>query len=177
MLAKAFAKVEVFLATIFFEVFFSKKFFSGQKPEPQALLAPLSASKIRQHPKNRKPHVPLSMLQRVSLSAGRPHLFRKLQLLQDFFWPFSKVFRKTLENRYVTRHIFCYTQKEDENMHNNIYGRKHCLREENTLHYHLLGKMEKQRLLFIKTSIFSLKIHLLFKITAYFFLNEQTDYQ
>ena len=27
---------------IFFEVFFSKKFSSGQKPEPQALLAPLA---------------------------------------------------------------------------------------------------------------------------------------
>ena len=43
LLAKAFAKVRgFFLTTKFFRSFFSKKFFSGQKPEPQALLAPLA---------------------------------------------------------------------------------------------------------------------------------------
>ena len=43
LLAKALAKVRVFfLTTKFFRSFFSKKFSSGQKPEPQALLAPLA---------------------------------------------------------------------------------------------------------------------------------------
>ena len=50
--------------------------------------------------------------------------------------------------------FFCYTQKEDENMHNNIYcaGGRMCARE-NTPHYpQKAAQWKKQRLLFIKTT-------------------------
>ena len=77
--------------------------------------------------------------------------------------------------------FFCYTQKEDENMHNNIYcaGGRMCARE-NTPHYpqktvkwkNNAFSSSKQRHIFTKNT------PSFFKITAYFFQhNEQTDYQ
>ena len=82
----------------------------------------------------------------------------------------------------MLRGIFFYrTQKEEENMHNNIYcaGGRMCAKE-NTPHYpqntaqwkNNAFSSLKQRHLFTKNTPSFLKI------TAYFFQhNEQTDYQ
>ena len=77
--------------------------------------------------------------------------------------------------------FFCHTQKEEENMHNNIYcaGGRMCAKE-NTPHYPQKAAQwknnafssSKQRHIFTKNTPSFLKI------TAYFFQhNEQTDYQ
>ena len=67
--------------------------------------------------------------------------------------------------------FFCYTQKEDENLHNNIFrGRAHVREGKYTALYAKSGTMEKQRLLFIKTTAcFHLKYTFFFKNYSIFF--------
>ncbi|MBM6712638.1 hypothetical protein H6A36_02435, partial [Phocaeicola coprocola] len=109
-------------------------------------------------------------------------LFRKLQLLHDFFLTFPEsFFVKRWKTAMLRGIFFCYTQKEDENMHNNIYcaGGRMCAKE-NTPHY-LQKATRRQNNAFSSSKqrhIFTKNTPSFFKITAYFFQgNEQTDYQ
>jgi len=66
-------------------------------------------------------------------------LFRKLQLSHDFFLTFPESFFVKHWKTAMLRGIFFqHTQKEEENMHNNIYcaGGRMCAKE-NTPHYPL----------------------------------------
>lgn len=98
-----------------------------------------------------------------------------------FFDRFSKFFRKTLENRYVTRHIFS-ADTEGGGKHAQLYllrGRAHVREGKHTALSAKSGTMEKQRLLFIKTTAyFHLKYTFFLKNYSIFFQhNEQADYQ
>ncbi len=77
--------------------------------------------------------------------------------------------------------FFCHTQKEEENMHNNIYcaGGRMCAKE-NTPHYPQKAAQWKNNAFssLKQRHIFTKNTPSFFKITAYFFQhNEQTDYQ
>ena len=77
--------------------------------------------------------------------------------------------------------FFCHTQKEEENMHNNIYcaGGRMCARE-NTPHYPQKAAQWKNNALssLKQTACFHLKYTFFFKNYSIFFQgNEQTDYQ
>jgi len=66
-------------------------------------------------------------------------LFRKLQLLHDFFLTaFQSFFVRRWKTDMLRGIFFQQTQKEEENMHNNIYcaGGRMCAKE-NTPHYPL----------------------------------------
>ena len=82
----------------------------------------------------------------------------------------------------MLRGIFFYrTQKEDENMHNNIYcaGGRMCAKE-NTPHYPQKAAQWKNNAFssLKQRHIFTKNTPSFLKITAYFFQgNEQTDYQ
>ena len=82
----------------------------------------------------------------------------------------------------MLRGIFFYrTQKEEENMHNNIYcaGGRMCAKE-NTPHYPQKAAQWKNNAFssLKQRHVFTKNTPSFFKITAYFFQgNEQTDYQ
>jgi len=83
-------------------------------------------------------------------------LFRKLQLLHDFFLTFlESFFVKHWKTDMLRGIFFQHTQKEEENMHNNILrGRAHVREEKYDTLSAKYGTMEKQRLLFIKTTAY-----------------------
>ena len=143
MLAKAFAKVRgFFLTTKFFRSFFFEKIFQRSETGTGSPSRSLSTAKVRYKATPEKPETSRSLCQCFTAFLSRKRvqnyaLFRKLQLLHDFF---LTVFQSFFVKRWKTgmlRGIFFYrTQKEDENMHNNIYcaGGRMCARE-NTPHY------------------------------------------
>ena len=188
LLAKALAKVRgFFLTTKFFRSFFSKKIFQRSETGTASPSRSLSTAKVRYKATTDKPETSRSLCQCFSAFLSRKRvqnyaLFRKLQLLHDFFLTFPESFFVRHWKTAMLRGIFFYrTQKEEENMHNNIYcagGRMRA--KKNTPHYPQKATRRqnnafsslKQRHLFTKNTPSFLKI------TAYFFQhNEQTDYQ
>ena len=188
MLAKAFAKVRgFFLITKFFSKFFFEKIFQRSETGTASPSRSLSTAKVRYKATPEKPETSRSLCQCFSAFLSRKRvqnyaLFRKLQLLQDFFLTvFQSFFVKRWKTGMLRGIFFCYTQKEDENMHNNIYcaGGRMCARE-NTPHYpQKTVKWKNNAFSSLKQRhIFTKNTPSFFKITAYFFLgNEQTDYQ
>ena len=187
LLAKAFAKVRgFFLTTKFFRSFF-EKIFQRSETGTASPSRSLSTAKVRYKATTDKPETSRSLCQCFSAFLSRKRvqnyaLFRKLQLLHDFFLTVSQSFFVRHWKTAMLRGIFFYrTQKEEENMHNNIYcaGGRMCAKK-NTPHYPQKAtrrqnnafSSSKQRHLFTKNTPSFLKI------TAYFFQhNEQTDYQ
>ena len=124
------------------------------------------------------------MLYRVSLSKAGAKLrtFSQTPTFTRLFLTFPESFFVRRWKTGMLRGIFFYrTQKEDENMHNNIYcaGGRMCAKK-NTPHYPQKAAQwknnafssSKQRHVFTKNTPSFLKI------TAYFFQgNETTDYQ
>ena len=188
MLAKAFAKVRgFFLITKFFSKFFFEKIFQRSETGTASPSRSLSTAKVRYKATTEKPETSRSLCQCFSAFLSRKRvqnyaLFRKLQLLQDFFLTvFQSFFVKRWKTGMLRGIFFHHAQKEDENLYNNIYcaGGRMCARE-NTPHYpqktvkwkNNALSSSKQRHLFTKNT------PSFFKITAYFFQhNEQTDYQ
>lgn len=186
-MAKALAKVRgFFLTTKFFRSFFEKIF---QRPETGtgSPSRSLSTAKVRYKATPEKPETSRSLCQCFTAFLSRKRvqnyaLFRKLQLLHDFFLTvFQSFFVKHWKTGMLRGIFFQHTQKEAENLHNNIYcaGGRMCARE-NTPHYlqkaaqwkNNAFSSSKQRHIFTKNTPSFLKI------TAYFFQhNEQTDYQ
>ena len=132
-----------------------------------------------------KPETSRSLCQCFSAFLSRKRvqnyaLFFKLQLLHDFFLTvFQSFFVKRWKTAMLRGIFFCHTQKEEENMHNNIYcaGGRMCAKE-NTPHYPQKAAQwknnafssSKQRHVFTKNTPSFLKI------TAYFFQgNEQAE--
>ena len=131
MLAKAFAKVRgFFLTTKFFRSFFFEKIFQRSETGTASPSRSLSTAKVRYKATPEKPETSRSLCQCFSAFLSRKRvqnyaLFRKLQLLHDFFLTVSQSF-------FVRRsHVreWKYTALSAKN-----------------------GKMEKQRLVFIKTT-------------------------
>ena len=188
MLAKAFAKVRgFFLTTKFFSKFFFEKIFQRSETGTASPSRSLSTAKVRYKATPEKPETSRSLCQCFSAFLSRKRvqnyaLFRKLQLLQDFFLTvFQSFFVKRWKTGMLRGIFFHHAQKEDENLYNNIYcaGGRMCARE-NTPHYpqktvkwkNNALSSSKQRHVFTKNTPSFLKI------TAYFFQhNEQTDYQ
>ena len=171
---------------IFFEVFF-EKIFQRSETGTASPSRSLSTAKVRYKATPEKPETSRSLCQCFSAFLSRKRvqnyaLFRKLQLLQDFFLTvFQSFFVKRWKTGMLRGIFFHHAQKEDENLYNNIYcaGGRMCARE-NTPHYpqktvkwkNNALSSSKQRHLFTKNT------PSFFKITAYFFQgNEQTDYQ
>ena len=187
MLAKAFAKVRgFFLTTKFFRSFFRKNFQRSETGTASPSRS-LSTAKVRYKATHEKLETSRSLCQCFTAFLSRKRvqnyaLFLKLQLLHDFFLTFPESFFVRHWKTGMLRGIFfCHTQKEEENMHNNIYcaGGRMCARE-NTQHYlqkaaqwkNNAFSSSKQRHIFTKNTPSFLKI------TAYFFQgNEQADYQ
>ena len=101
---------------IFFEVFF-EKIFQRSETGTASPSRSLSTAKVRYKATPEKPETSRSLCQCfscVSLSKAGAKLRTFSQtptFTRLFFDRFSKFFRKTLENRYVTRHIFLlYTE-------------------------------------------------------------------
>ena len=143
MLAKAFAKVRgFFLTTKFFSKFFSKKIFQRSETGTRSPSRSLSTAKVRYKATPEKPETSRSLCQCFTAFLSRKRvqnyaLFRKLQLLHDFFLTFLQSFFVRRWKTGMLRGIFFqHTQKEEENMHNNIYcaGGRMCARE-NAPHY------------------------------------------
>ena len=143
MLAKAFAKVRgFFLTTKFFRSFFFEKIFQRSETGTASPSRSLSTAKVRYKATTEKPETSRSLCQCFSAFLSRKRvqnyaLFRKLQLLHDFFLTFPESFFVRHWKTGMLRGIFFYrTQKEEENMHNNIYcaGGRMCAKE-NTPHY------------------------------------------
>ena len=142
MLAKAFAKVRgFFLTTKFFRSFF-EKIFQRSETGTASPSRSLSTAKVRYKATTDKPETSRSLCQCFSAFLSRKRvqnyaLFRKLQLLHDFFLTFPESFFVRHWKTAMLRGIFFYrTQKEEENMHNNIYcaGGRMCAKK-NTPHY------------------------------------------
>ena len=188
MLAKAFAKVRgFFLTTKFFSKFFFEKIFQRSETGTASPSRSLSTAKVRYKATPEKPETSRSLCQCFSAFLSRKRvqnyaLFRKLQLLHDFFLTVSQSFFVRHWKTAMLRGIFFYrTQKEEENMHNNIYcaGGRMCAKE-NTPHYLQKAAQWKNNALSSSKQrhIFTKNTPSFFKITAYFFQhNEQTDYQ
>ena len=143
MLAKAFAKVRgFFLTTKFFSKFFFEKNFQRSETGTASPSRSLSTAKVRYKATTEKPETSRSLCQCFTAFLSRKRvqnyaLFRKLQLLHDFFLTFPESFFVRHWKTGMLRGIFfCHTQKEDENLHNNIYcaGGRMCAKE-NTPHY------------------------------------------
>ena len=143
MLAKAFAKVRgFFLTTKFFSKFFFEKIFQRSETGTASPSRSLSTAKVRYKATPEKPETSRSLCQCFSAFLSRKRvqnyaLFRKLQLLHDFFLTFLESFFVRHWKTGMLCGIFFYrTQKEEENMHNNIYcaGGRMCAKE-NTPHY------------------------------------------
>ena len=126
---------------IFFEVFF-KKIFQRSETGTASPSRSLSTAKVRYKATPEKPETSRSLCQCFTAFLSRKRvqnyaLFRKLQLLHDFFLTvFQSFFVRHWKTGMLRGIFFCYTQKEDENMHNNIYcaGGRMCAKE-NTPHY------------------------------------------
>ena len=123
MLAKAFAKVRgFFLTTKFFRSFFEKIF---QRPETGTASPSrsLSTAKVRYKATTEKPETSRSLCQCFSAFLSRKRvqnyaLFRKLQLLHDFFLTFPEsFFVKRWKTGMLCGIFFQHSQKEEENMH------------------------------------------------------------
>ena len=127
---------------IFFEVFFSKKNFQRSETGTASPSRSLSTAKVRYKATTEKPETSRSLCQCFTAFLSRKRvqnyaLFRKLQLLHDFFLTFPESFFVRHWKTGMLRGIFfCHTQKEEENLHNNIYcaGGRMCAKE-NTPHY------------------------------------------
>ena len=181
MLAKAFAKVRgFFLTTKFFRSFF-EKIFQRSETGTGSPSRSLSTAKVRYKATPEKPETSRSLCQCFTAFLSRKRvqnyaLFRKLQLLHDFFLTFPESFFVRHWKTGMLRGIFFYrTQKEEENMHNNIYCAK-----ENTPHYPQKAAQWKNNAFssLKQRHVFTKNTPSFFKITAYFFQgNEQTDYQ
>ena len=170
MLAKAFAKVRgFFLTTKFFSKFFFEKIFQRSETGTASPSRSLSTAKVRYKATTEKPETSRSLCQCFSAFLSRKRvqnyaLFFKLQLLHDFFLTvFQSFFVRYWKTAMLRGIFFQHMQKEEENMHNNIYvrGRAHVREGKHTALSAKNGTMEKQRLLFIKT-------------TAYFYLKYTT---
>ena len=178
MLAKAFAKVRgFFLTTKFFRSFF-EKIFQRSETGTGSPSRSLSTAKVRYKATPEKPETSRSLCQCFTAFLSRKRvqnyaLFFKLQLLHDFFLTFfESFFIKHWKTGMLRGIFFQHTQKEDENMHNNIYcaGGRMCARRKCTALSAKSGKMEKQRLVFIKTTAcFYLKYTFFFKNYSIFF--------
>ena len=161
MLAKAFAKVRgFFLTTKFFSKFFFEKIFQRSETGTASPSRSLSTAKVRYKATPEKPETSRSLCQCFSAFLSRKRvqnyaLFRKLQLLHDFFLTVSQSFFVRHWKTAMLRGIFFYrTQKEEENMHNNIYcaGGRMCARE-NTPHYQQKAARRQNNALFsLKTT-------------------------
>ena len=188
MLAKAFAKVRGFFFNHqIFSKFFFEKIFQRSETGTASPSRSLSTAKVRYKATTDKPETSRSLCQCFTAFLSRKRvqnyaLFRKLQLLHDFFLTvFQSFFVKRWKTGMLCGIFFQHSQKEDENIHNNIYcagGRMRA--KKNTPHYPQKAARRqnnafsslKQRHLFTKNTPSFLKI------TAYFFQhNEQTDYQ
>ena len=143
LLAKALAKVRgFFLTTKIFRSFFFEKIFQRSETGTASPSRSLSTAKVRYKATTDKPETSRSLCQCFSAFLSRKRvqnyaLFRKLQLLHDFFLTVSQSFFVRHWKTAMLRGIFFYrTQKEEENMHNNIYcaGGRMCAKE-NTPHY------------------------------------------
>ena len=101
-----------FLNHQIFSKFFFEKIFQRSETGTASPSRSLSTAKVRYKATTEKPETSRSLCQCFSAFLSRKRvqnyaLFRKLQLLHDFFLTVSQsFFRKTLENSYVTRHIF-----------------------------------------------------------------------
>ena len=161
MLAKAFAKVRgFFLTTKFFSKFFFEKIFQRSETGTASPSRSLSTAKVRYKATPEKPETSRSLCQCFSAFLSRKRvqnyaLFRKLQLLHDFFLTiFQSFFVRHWKTGMLRGIFFQHTQKEEENMHNNIYcavGRM-CARE-NTPHYQQKAARRQNNALFsLKTT-------------------------
>ena len=176
-----------FLNHQIFSKFFFEKIFQRSETGTASPSRSLSTAKVRYKATTEKPETSRSLCQCFTAFLSRKRvqnyaLFRKLQLLQDFFLTvFQSFFVKRWKTGMLRGIFFHHAQKEDENLYNNIYcaGGRMCARE-NTPHYpqktvkwkNNALSSSKQRHLFTKNT------PSFFKITAYFFQhNEQTDYQ
>ena len=176
-----------FLNHQIFSKFFFEKIFQRSETGTASPSRSLSTAKVRYKATTDKPETSRSLCQCFSAFLSRKRvqnyaLFRKLQLLHDFFLTvFQSFFVKRWKTGMLCGIFFQHSQKEDENIHNNIYcagGRMRA--KKNTPHYPQKATRRqnnafsslKQRHLFTKNTPSFLKI------TAYFFQhNEQTDYQ
>ena len=176
-----------FLNHQIFSKFFFEKIFQRSETGTASPSRSLSTAKVRYKATTEKPETSRSLCQCFTAFLSRKRvqnyaLFRKLQLLHDFFLTvFQSFFVKRWKTGMLCGIFFQHSQKEDENIHNNIYcagGR--MLAKKNTPHYPQKATRRqnnafsslKQRHLFTKNTPSFLKI------TAYFFQhNEQTDYQ
>ena len=101
-----------FLNHQIFSKFFFEKIFQRSETGTGSPSRSLSTAKVRYKATPEKPETSRSLCQCFTAFLSRKRvqnyaLFRKLQLLHDFFLTFPEsFFRKTLKNRYVTRHIF-----------------------------------------------------------------------
>ena len=176
-----------FLNHQIFSKFFFEKIFQRSETGTASPSRSLSTAKVRYKATTDKPETSRSLCQCFTAFLSRKRvqnyaLFRKLQLLHDFFLTvFQSFFVKRWKTGMLCGIFFQHSQKEDENIHNNIYcagGRMRA--KKNTPHYPQKATRRqnnafsslKQRHLFTKNTPSFLKI------TAYFFQhNEQTDYQ
>lgn len=98
LLAKAFAKVRgFFLTTKFFRSFFFEKIFQRSETGTASPSRSLSTAKVRYKATTEKPETSRSLCQCFSAFLSRKRvqnyaLFRKLQLLHDFFLTFPESF-------------------------------------------------------------------------------------
>ena len=125
-----------------FSKFFFEKIFQRSETGTASPSRSLSTAKVRYKATPEKPETSRSLCQCFTAFLSRKRvqnyaLFRKLQLLHDFFLTVSQSFFVRHWKTAMLRGIFFYrTQKEEENMHNNIYcaGGRMCAKE-NTPHY------------------------------------------
>ena len=144
---------------IFFEVFF-EKIFQRSETGTASPSRSLSTAKVRYKATTDKPETSRSLCQCFSAFLSRKRvqnypLFRKLQLLHDFFLTvFQSFFVRHWKTDMLRGIFFQHMQKEEENMHNNIYcavGRM-CARE-NTPHYQQKAARRQNNALFsLKTT-------------------------
>ena len=171
---------------IFFEVFF-EKIFQRSETGTGSPSRSLSTAKVRYKATPEKPETSRSLCQCFTAFLSRKRvqnyaLFRKLQLLHDFFLTvFQSFFVKRWKTGMLRGIFFQHTQKEEENMHNNIYcaGGRMCAKE-NTPHYPQKTAQWKNNAFssLKQRHVFTKNTPSFFKITAYFFrIKKQADYQ
>ena len=150
-----------FLNHQIFSKFFFEKIFQRSETGTASPSRSLSTAKVRYKAIPEKPETSRSLCQCFTAFLSRKRvqnyaLFRKLQLLHDFFLTFlESFFVKHWKTDMLRGIFFQHTQKEEENMHNNILrGRAHVREEKYDTLSAKYGTMEKQRLLFIKTTAY-----------------------
>jgi len=156
LLAKAFAKVRgFFLTTKFFRSFFEKIF---QRPETGTASPSrsLSTAKVRYKATTEKPETSRSLCQCFSAFLSRKRvqnyaLFRKLQLLHDFFLTFPEsFFVKRWKTGMLCGIFFSIRRRRRKTCTKYLLrGRAHVREGKHTALSAKSGTMEKQRLLFI----------------------------